>query len=101
MNPLGLDTLTRLVPVDETDLNRNFPGHAEDSLPQRIAEATMRHLRGAALVIDIHAINIFLREILQVRIDQIVADIWVPLARRLVLFAAHRHITGPSASGGV
>src|SRR5215510_5887278 len=28
MNPLGLDTLQRLVPVYETDLNRNFPGHA-------------------------------------------------------------------------
>jgi hypothetical protein len=34
MNPLGLDTLKRLVPVYETDLNRNFPGHAEGPLPQ-------------------------------------------------------------------
>jgi predicted deacylase len=60
MNPLGLDTLQRLVSVYETDLNRYFPGHAQGPLPQRIAEPAMRHLHEAALVIDIHASNIFL-----------------------------------------
>jgi predicted deacylase len=83
MNPLGLDTLQRLVPVYQTDLNRNFPGHAQGPLPQRIAEAATRHLRDAALVIDIHASNIFLREIPQVRINQTFADTLVPLARRM------------------
>jgi uncharacterized protein len=83
MNPLGLDTLQRLVPVYETDLNRNFPGYAQGPLPQRIAEAAVRHLRDAALVIDIHASNIFLREIPQVRINQTFADRLVPLARRM------------------
>ena len=83
MNPLGLDTLKRLVPVYETDLNRNFPGHAAGPLPQRIAEAAMRHLRDAALVIDIHASNVFLREIPQVRINQTFAERLVPLARRM------------------
>jgi uncharacterized protein len=83
MNPLGLDTLQRLVPVYETDLNRNFPGHAQGPLPQRIAEAAMRHLHDAALVIDIHASNIFLREIPQVRINQTFAGTLVPLARRM------------------
>jgi predicted deacylase len=83
MNPLGLDTLTRLVPVYEIDLNRSFPGHGEGPLPQRIAEAAMRQLRDAALVIDIHASNIFLREIPQVRINQIFAKQLVPLAQRM------------------
>jgi predicted deacylase len=55
MNPLGLDTLQRLMPVYETDLNRKFPGHAQGPSPQRFAEAAMRHLHDAALVIDIHA----------------------------------------------
>jgi predicted deacylase len=41
MNPLGLDTLQRLVPVYETDLNRKFPGHAQGLLPQRIAHAVL------------------------------------------------------------
>jgi predicted deacylase len=83
MNPLGLDTLQRLVPVYETDLNRNFPGHTEGPLPQCIAEAAVRHLHDAALVIDIHTSNIFLREIPQVRINQTFADTLVPLARRM------------------
>jgi uncharacterized protein len=83
MNPLGLDTLQRLVPVYQTDLNRNFPGHAQGPLPQRIAAAAIRHLRDAALVIDIHARNIFLHEIPQVRINQTFADMLVPLAQRM------------------
>ena len=70
LNPLGIDTLERFVPVFDADLNRNFPGDAEGLLPQRIAAAAMAALAGAALVIDIHASNIFLREIPQVRINQ-------------------------------
>ena len=65
VNPLGLDTLSREVPVFDADLNRSFPGHAQGSLPQRIADALMRHLQGAALVIDVHASNRFLRELPQ------------------------------------
>jgi predicted deacylase len=71
------------VPVYDTDLNRNFPGHAQGPLPQRIAEAAMRHLCDAALVIDIHASNIFLREIPQVRINQMFAETLVPLAQSM------------------
>lgn len=80
LNPLGIDTLERFVPVFDADLNRNFPGDAEGLLPQRIAAGAMAALRGAALVIDIHASNIFLREIPQVRINQDFADTLVPLA---------------------
>jgi uncharacterized protein len=80
LNPLGIDTLERFVPVFDADLNRNFPGDRDGLLPQRIADAAMRALTGAALVIDIHASNIFLREIPQVRINQDFAATLVPLA---------------------
>ncbi len=85
MNPLGLETLQRMLPVFETDLNRNFPGHAEGLVPQRIAEAAMRHLKDADLVIDIHASNIFLREIPQVRIANEFSKNLVPIARNMNL----------------
>jgi predicted deacylase len=85
LNPLGVDTLERSVPIFDTDLNRNFPGHPEGVLPQRIADAAMRALAGAALVIDVHASNIFLREIPQVRINQEFAGRLVPLAQRMNL----------------
>jgi hypothetical protein len=43
----------------------------------------MRALDGAALVLDIHASNVFLREIPQVRINHDSADVLVPLAREM------------------
>jgi uncharacterized protein len=84
-NPLGLSTLQRSVPVFESDLNRNFPGHAEGLVPQRMADAILRHAAGAALAIDIHASNIFLREIPQVRISKPFAKWLVPIARQMNL----------------
>jgi predicted deacylase len=85
LNPLGLDTLTRAVPIYGVDLNRNFPGDAEGLLPHRLANAAMRALAGAALVLDIHASNVYLREIPQVRIARAFADRLVPLAREMNL----------------
>jgi predicted deacylase len=85
LNPLGIETLERFVPVFDADLNRNFPGDREGLLPQRIAAAAMDALGGAALVIDIHASNIFLREIPQVRVNQAFAGRLVPLAQGMNL----------------
>jgi predicted deacylase len=84
-NPLGLDTLERTVPIYDVDLNRAFPGHREGLLPQRLADAIMRRLAGAALVIDIHASNVYLREIPQVRVARAFEPRLVPLARRMNL----------------
>lgn len=85
VNTLGLDTLTRGLPVFDTDLNRAFPGSASGPLPARLAAALMTELSGAALVVDIHASNIYLREIPQVRINQEFDDLLVPLARGMNL----------------
>ena len=86
-NPLGLTTLQRIVPVFESDLNRNFPGHPEGLVPQRMADALMRSTKDAALVMhDIHASNnTFLREIPQVRISKAFAKKLVPIASRMNL----------------
>jgi len=83
LNPLGLDTLERNVPVYQNDLNRYFPGHPGGLLPQRIAAAVMDHLQGAALVLDVHASNIYLREIPQVRVDRRFSDALLPMAKAL------------------
>jgi len=85
VNTLGLDTLTRGLPVFDTDLNRAFPGSAGGPLPERLAAALMKELSGAALVVDIHASNIYLREIPQVRINQDFEDQLVPIAQRMNL----------------
>jgi predicted deacylase len=83
LNPLGLDTLQRRVPIYDVDLNRSFPGHASGLLPQRLAAAAMAALDGCSLVIDIHASNVYLREIPQVRIARAFESKLVPLARRM------------------
>ncbi len=85
LNTLGLDTLERSVPVYDVDLNRSFPGHVGGLLPQRVADAAMRALAGCALAIDIHASNIYLREIPQVRISQEFSERLVPMARQMNL----------------
>jgi predicted deacylase len=85
VNTLGLDTLTRGLPVFDTDLNRAFPGSAGGPLPERLAAALMTELSGATLVVDIHASNIYLREIPQVRINQDFDDLLVPIAHRMNL----------------
>jgi len=85
VNTLGLDTLTRGLPVFDTDLNRAFPGSAGGPLPERLAAALMTVLSGSALVVDIHASNIYLREIPQVRINQEFDELLVPIARRMNL----------------
>lgn len=85
VNTLGLDTLTRGLPVFDTDLNRAFPGSAGGPLPERLAAALMKELSGSALVVDIHASNIYLREIPQVRVNQDFEDLLVPIARRMNL----------------
>jgi hypothetical protein len=83
VNPLGLDTLERAMPTHAVDLNRNFPGHPRGLLPQRIAHALMEALAGAALVVDVHASNIYLREAPQVRIHHAFAEALVPWAQTL------------------
>lgn len=85
VNTLGLDTLTRGLPVFDTDLNRAFPGSPSGPLPKRLADAVMKELTGADLVVDIHASNIYLREIPQVRISHEFEEQLVPLARRMNL----------------
>jgi uncharacterized protein len=85
LNPIGIDTLQRFVPVFDTDLNRNFPGHPGGMLPQRLTDAVMTELAGMSLVIDIHASNVFLREIPQVRVAEEFQGRLVPLAHEMNL----------------
>lgn len=85
VNPLGIDSMTRSVPPYGSDLNRNFPGHREGLFPQRIAAAVLDAVAGAALVVDVHASNIFLREIPQVRIANAFAGRLLPLAETMNL----------------
>ena len=81
LNPLGVDSITRGVPGFDLDMNRVFPGSDNNSMPEYVAHRIMEDISGADLCIDIHASNIFLREIPQVRMSQETADSLMPYAK--------------------
>ncbi|MCQ2197187.1 MAG: M14 family metallopeptidase [Bacteroidaceae bacterium] len=83
LNPLGIDTMQRGVPAFDLDMNRIFPGNNRGSMIEKVAHDIYTDLSGADMVIDIHASNIFLREMPQVRISETTAPTLVPYARML------------------
>jgi hypothetical protein len=83
LNSLGIDSITRTVPFYQVDLNRIFPGTSRDTFPNQMAHGIVEAIKGSDIAIDIHASNIFLRELPQVRISQTYADVLVPLAKKL------------------
>lgn len=80
INPLGINSIERGVPMFDVDLNRTFPGNPEADLTETLAAAVIGDIEGADVAVDIHASNIFLREMPQVRVNEISADKLVPLA---------------------
>ncbi len=83
INPLGINTIQRGVPLFDLDMNRIFPGESDGPAVEYIAQQVIADIRGAEIAIDIHASNIFLRELPQVRISEETAQDLVPLARQL------------------
>lgn len=83
MNPLGIDSITRGIPAFDLDMNRVFPGNEEGSMTEYCAAKIIEDLVGSDMVIDIHASNIFLTEIPQVRINELHREKLVPWAEKL------------------
>lgn len=83
MNPLGIDSITRGIPMFDLDMNRVFPGDEEGPMVETLAKQVVEDLEGSDVCIDIHASNIFLKEMPQVRINEITADKLVPMAEKL------------------
>lgn len=83
MNPLGIDSITRGIPMFDLDMNRVFPGDEDGPMVETLAKQVIEDLEGSDVCIDIHASNIFLKEIPQVRINEITADRLVPMAEKL------------------
>jgi len=83
INSLGVDTITRGFPLYDVDLNRTFPGSADDFLPGQVVYALAQDVKGSHIAIDIHSSNIFLREIPQIRINKEFSKDTLPLAKEL------------------
>ena len=83
LNPLGVDSITRGVPGFDLDMNRIFPGNEDGAMAEYAAAKITQDILGSDLCIDVHASNIFLREIPQVRVSQSTAQALLPYAVQL------------------
>lgn len=82
MNPLGIDSITRGIPAFDLDMNRLFPGNKDGNMTEYLAAGIMEDVQGSDCVFDIHASNIYLTEIPQIRINELHAEQLVPLAQK-------------------
>lgn len=83
LNPLGIDSITRGIPAFDLDMNRIFPGSEDGIMADYLAHKIVEDIKGSALCVDIHASNIFLMEIPQIRINELTKDELVPLAKMM------------------
>lgn len=83
LNPLGIDSIMRGIPNYDLDMNRTFPGTESGTMPEMIAHEIVEDLTGADVCIDIHASNIFLREIPQIRMSVPTSGTLLPYAKML------------------
>lgn len=81
MNPLGIDSITRGIPGFDLDMNRIFPGSLDGAMTEYLAAGIIRDLLGSDLCIDIHASNIYLTELPQIRINEFHQEELVPFAK--------------------
>lgn len=83
MNPLGIDSISRRIPMFDLDMNRIFPGTEEGPMMETLVKRLMDDLDGADMCVDIHASNIFLMELPQVRVNEETEELLVPYAKKL------------------
>ncbi|BBF41474.1 hypothetical protein lbkm_0149 [Lachnospiraceae bacterium KM106-2] len=68
INPLGIESISRKVPTFDVDMNRVFPGNESGDMAEHVAACLVDDLVGADICIDLHASDMFIREIPQVRL---------------------------------
>ncbi|MBO5449598.1 MAG: succinylglutamate desuccinylase/aspartoacylase family protein [Ruminococcus sp.] len=83
LNPLGIDSIMRGIPGYDLDMNRTFPGTESGTMPEMVAHEILEDMKGADICIDIHASNIFLREIPQIRMSVPTSEMLLPYAKML------------------
>lgn len=81
LNPFGIDSVSRGIPAFDLDMNRIFPGSQDGDMNEFVASRIIQDLEGSSLCLDIHASNIYLTEIPQIRINEQHERELLPLAK--------------------
>lgn len=101
INPLGMESVTRAVPMSGLDMNRVFPGSAQGAIAENIAAKLVEDIKGADVCVDIHASNIFIREIPQVRISEENSGMLMKYAKMLNTDFVWVHESGAVSEGSL
>ncbi len=83
INPLGMESVKRAVPMSGLDMNKVFPGSDTGAIAENVAAKLVADIAGADICVDIHASNIFIREVPQVRISIANSDALLKYAKLL------------------
>lgn len=81
INPMGIGSIERGIPHFDLDMDRIFPGNHDASPYEAMAADLVEDVRGAQVAFDLHASDIYLRELPQIRINEESAEQLLPLAR--------------------
>lgn len=101
VNPLGMESASRAVPMTGMDMNKVFPGSDVGAFAENIAKTLIEDIRGADICIDIHSSNIFIREIPQVRIRSEQSENLVQYAKMLNTDMIWVHESGAVGDGSL
>ncbi|MBQ1658838.1 MAG: succinylglutamate desuccinylase/aspartoacylase family protein [Clostridia bacterium] len=80
LNPMGIDSITRGIPMFDLDMNRVFPGSKSGTMAEMLCASIVDDISGSDVCIDVHSSNIFLKEIPQIRMS-------IPTAKTLLPYA--------------
>ena len=83
LNPLGIDSITRGIPAFDMDMNRLFPGNKDGDMLEYLASHIVEDMVGSDACVDIHASNIYLTEIPQIRINELHKEMLMPYAMEM------------------
>ena len=80
LNPMGIDSITRGIPMFDLDMNRVFPGSKNGTMAEMLCASIIDDISGSDVCIDVHSSNIFLKEIPQIRMSAPTAQTLLPYA---------------------
>ena len=83
LNPMGIDSITRGVPMFDLDMNRVFPGSKDGTMIEVLCASIVDDIAGSDVCVDIHSSNIFLKEIPQIRMSVPTAPTLLPYAQMM------------------
>ena len=83
LNPMGIDSITRGVPMFDFDMNRVFPGSKDGTMIEMICSMIVDDIAGSDVCVDVHSSNIFLQEIPQIRMSVPTAPVLLPYAKMM------------------